>query len=186
MALTDYVLDLMYFDVFCLVFLTVLTEKEKIKQFLTELFSFSSSKCVHLFFLPLSAHSHSRKDRERRPQAVRRSAPDSGVLIRLKAQMAEVRSKMSDVKSQVLEARGAAEPRPGSSGGFSVEEGPSQHSDSELTACRKPGEPDLLGRARSGRPGEERCHSVRLLEIRAESTSQCQGCVQDITLQILV
>ncbi|XP_033996434.1 E3 ubiquitin-protein ligase TRIM37 isoform X1 [Trematomus bernacchii] len=101
------------------------------------------------------AHSHSRKDRERRPQAVRRSAPDSGVLIRLKAQMAEVRSKMSDVKSQVLEARGAAEPRPGSSGGFSVEEGPSQHSDSELTACRKPGEPDLLGRAaraRSGRP----------------------------------
>ncbi|KAF3840677.1 hypothetical protein F7725_006539 [Dissostichus mawsoni] len=101
------------------------------------------------------AHSHSRKDRERRPQAVRRSAPDSGVLIRLKAQMAEVRSKMSDVKSQVLEARGAAEPRPGSSGGFSVEEGPSQHSDSELTACRKPGEPDLFGkaaRARSGRP----------------------------------
>uniref|UniRef100_A0AAY4ELP4 Tripartite motif containing 37 n=1 Tax=Denticeps clupeoides TaxID=299321 RepID=A0AAY4ELP4_9TELE len=46
-----------------------------------------------------------RKERERRPQAVRRSAPDSGVLIRLKAQMAEVRSKMCDVKGQ-LEARG--------------------------------------------------------------------------------
>ncbi|TRY99747.1 hypothetical protein DNTS_033612 [Danionella cerebrum] len=49
----------------------------------------------------------SRKERERRPQAVRRSAPDSGVLIRLKAQMAEVRSKMSDVKGQ-LEARSGA------------------------------------------------------------------------------
>ncbi|XP_076118554.1 E3 ubiquitin-protein ligase TRIM37-like [Alosa pseudoharengus] len=47
----------------------------------------------------------SRKERDRRPQAVRRSAPDSGVLIRLKAQMAEVRSKMSDVKGQ-LEALG--------------------------------------------------------------------------------
>ncbi|XP_031427447.1 E3 ubiquitin-protein ligase TRIM37 isoform X2 [Clupea harengus] len=47
----------------------------------------------------------SRKDRDRRPQAVRRSAPDSGVLIRLKAQMAEVRNKMSDVKGQ-LEALG--------------------------------------------------------------------------------
>uniref|UniRef100_A0A669BGV8 Tripartite motif containing 37 n=1 Tax=Oreochromis niloticus TaxID=8128 RepID=A0A669BGV8_ORENI len=56
------------------------------------------------------AHPHSRKERERRPQVVRRSAPDSGVLIRLKAQMAEVRSKMADVKCQVLEARGSAEP----------------------------------------------------------------------------
>uniref|UniRef100_A0A8C7KM18 Tripartite motif containing 37 n=1 Tax=Oncorhynchus kisutch TaxID=8019 RepID=A0A8C7KM18_ONCKI len=45
---------------------------------------------------------HSRKERsERRPQAVRRGAPDSGVLIRLKAQMAEVRSKMTDVKFQL-------------------------------------------------------------------------------------
>ncbi|XP_054481688.1 E3 ubiquitin-protein ligase TRIM37 isoform X2 [Anoplopoma fimbria] len=97
------------------------------------------------------AHPHSRKDRERRPQAVRRSAPDSGVLIRLKAQMAEVRSKMSDAKSQVLEARGAGEPRPGPSGGFCVEEVPSQHDDSEMSACRKPGELDLLGRAAAAR-----------------------------------
>ncbi|XP_063751973.1 E3 ubiquitin-protein ligase TRIM37 isoform X1 [Eleginops maclovinus] len=106
------------------------------------------------------AHSHSRKERERRPQAVRRSAPDSGVLIRLKAQMAEVRSKMSDVKCQVLEARGTGEPRPGSSGGFSVEDVPSHHSDSEVSACRKPGELDLLGRAvaaraRPGRPARK-------------------------------
>ncbi|XP_019941602.1 E3 ubiquitin-protein ligase TRIM37 isoform X3 [Paralichthys olivaceus] len=92
------------------------------------------------------AHTHSRKERERRPQVVRRSAPDSGVLIRLKAQMAEVRSKMS-VKSQALEARGATEPRPGPSGAFSVEEVPSHHADSELSACRKTSELDLLGRA---------------------------------------
>ncbi|XP_019121325.1 E3 ubiquitin-protein ligase TRIM37 [Larimichthys crocea] len=97
------------------------------------------------------AHPHSRKERERRPQVVRRSAPDSGVLIRLKAQMAEVRSKMSDVKSQVLDARGAGEPRPGTSGGFGAEEVPSHHADSELSACRKPGELDLLGRAAAGR-----------------------------------
>ncbi|KAF3706574.1 E3 ubiquitin-protein ligase TRIM37 [Channa argus] len=84
------------------------------------------------------AHSHSRKDRERRPQVVRRSAPDSGVLIRLKAQMAEVRSKMSDVKSQVLEARGSAESRPGPSGIFSVEEIASHYADSELSGCHKP------------------------------------------------
>ncbi|XP_060765435.1 E3 ubiquitin-protein ligase TRIM37 isoform X2 [Neoarius graeffei] len=45
-----------------------------------------------------------RKERERRSQAVRRSAPDLAVLTRLKAQMAEVRSKMADVKGQ-LEAR---------------------------------------------------------------------------------
>ncbi|XP_068456496.1 E3 ubiquitin-protein ligase TRIM37 isoform X2 [Clinocottus analis] len=97
------------------------------------------------------AHPHSRKDRERRPQAVRRSAPDSGVLIRLKAQMAEVRSKMSDAKSQVPEARGAGEPRPGPSGGFGAEEVPSHHDDSELTACRKALEMDLLGRAAAAR-----------------------------------
>ncbi|XP_078121972.1 E3 ubiquitin-protein ligase TRIM37 isoform X1 [Sander vitreus] len=97
------------------------------------------------------AHPHSRKERERRPQVVRRSAPDSGVLIRLKAQMAEVRSKMSDVKSQVLEARGIGEPRPGLSGGFSVEEAPSHHADSELSACRKPSELELLGRAAAAR-----------------------------------
>uniref|UniRef100_A0A8C9ZJ13 Tripartite motif containing 37 n=1 Tax=Sander lucioperca TaxID=283035 RepID=A0A8C9ZJ13_SANLU len=110
------------------------------------------------------AHPHSRKERERRPQVVRRSAPDSGVLIRLKAQMAEVRSKMSDVKSQVLEARGIGEPRPGLSGGFSVEEAPSHHADSELSACRKPSELELLGRAaaarsRPCRPGED-CYTA--------------------------
>lgn len=75
--------------------------------------------------------------------------------------MAEVRSKMSDVKSQVLEARGPAEPRPGPSGAFSVEEMPSHHADSD--SCRKPSELDLLGRAaaarsRSCRPGEN-CYS---------------------------
>lgn len=111
-------------------------------------------------FLSLVANPHSRKERERRPQVVRRSAPDSGVLIRLKAQMAEVRSKMSDVKSQVLEARGAGEPRPGPSGAFSVEEVPSHHADPELSACRKASELDLLGRAaaarsRPCRPGED-------------------------------
>lgn len=121
-------------------------------------FSFSYGSC----FLFLAAHSHSRKDRERRPQVVRRSAPDSGVLIRLKAQMAEVRSKMSDVKGQAMEARGPGEPRPGPSGGFSVEEVPSHHADSELSASRKPGELDLLGRAaaarsRPCRPGEHCC-----------------------------
>ncbi len=124
----------------------------------TVLESHSSISCSCSFSLP--AHPHSRKERERRPQVVRRSAPDSGVLIRLKAQMAEVRSKMSDVKSQVLEARGSGEPRPGPSGGFVVEEVPSHHADSELSACRKPGELDLLGRAaaarsRPCRPGED-------------------------------
>ncbi|KAM3868967.1 E3 ubiquitin-protein ligase TRIM37 [Diretmus argenteus] len=89
-------------------------------------------------------HCHSRKERERRPQAVRRSAPDSGVLIRLKAQMAEVRSKMSDVKSQVLEARGPAEPRPGPSGGFGED-------DPELSSCHKPCDLDLLGKATAAR-----------------------------------
>lgn len=83
------------------------------------------------------AHSHSRKERDRRPQAVRRSPPDSGVLIRLKAQMAEVRSKMSDVKSQVLETRGTEDPRPGPSGAFGMGDMSSHHSNSELPACRK-------------------------------------------------
>ncbi|XP_068187412.1 E3 ubiquitin-protein ligase TRIM37 isoform X3 [Antennarius striatus] len=98
-------------------------------------------------FAGATAHCHSRKERERRPQVVRRSAPDSGVLIRLKAQMAEVRSKMSDVKSQMIEPRVSGEPRPGPSGGFGVEEVPSHHTDSELSACRKPVELDLLARA---------------------------------------
>lgn len=116
----------------------------------------------------LIAH-HSRKERERRPQVVRRSAPDSGVLIRLKAQMAEVRSKMSDVKSQVMEARASGDTRPGPSGAFNVEEIPSHHGDSELSAaCCKPGELDLLGRAavarsRPCRPGEDFLQNAGLL-----------------------
>uniref|UniRef100_A0A671LBV2 E3 ubiquitin-protein ligase TRIM37-like n=1 Tax=Sinocyclocheilus anshuiensis TaxID=1608454 RepID=A0A671LBV2_9TELE len=76
----------------------------------------------------------SRKERERRPQAVRRSAPDSGVLIRLKAQMAEVRSKMSDVKGQ-LEARSGAG-RISSQGASNHDQGPSM--DSEMGPSRKP------------------------------------------------
>ncbi|MGH0134318.1 UNVERIFIED_CONTAM: hypothetical protein FKN15_051720 [Acipenser sinensis] len=99
-----------------------------------------------------TAAVHCRKERERRPQAVRRSAPDSGVLIRLKAQMAEVRSKMSDVKSQ-LEARG--EPRAGVSGSL-VEQGPP--ADTEAP-CRKLSDLELLGKgaaanrhSRSGSP----------------------------------
>ncbi|XP_077098439.1 E3 ubiquitin-protein ligase TRIM37 isoform X2 [Siphateles boraxobius] len=78
----------------------------------------------------------SRKERERRPQAVRRSAPDSGVLIRLKAQMAEVRSKMSDVKGQ-LEARSGAG-RVSSQEASIHEQGPSM--DSEMGPSRKPSE----------------------------------------------
>ncbi|KAG7483802.1 hypothetical protein MATL_G00042200 [Megalops atlanticus] len=85
---------------------------------------------------------HSRKERERRPQAVRRSAPDSGVLIRLKAQMAEVRSKMTDVKSQ-LEARGAGDSRAGPSGPV-VEQGPPADSDSSTRW--KPADLELLGK----------------------------------------
>ncbi|XP_051540371.1 E3 ubiquitin-protein ligase TRIM37-like isoform X1 [Myxocyprinus asiaticus] len=81
----------------------------------------------------------SRKERERRPQAVRRSAPDSGVLIRLKAQMAEVRSKMSDVKGQ-LEARSGTNPRISSQGALNHEQGPSM--DTEVGPSRKPS--DLL------------------------------------------
>lgn len=74
--------------------------------------------------------------------------------------MAEVRSKMSDVKSQVLEARGPTDPRPGTSGAFAVEEVSSHHADSEMSACCKPSELELLGRgsaarSRSCRPGEE-------------------------------
>uniref|UniRef100_A0A4W6DJY2 Tripartite motif containing 37 n=1 Tax=Lates calcarifer TaxID=8187 RepID=A0A4W6DJY2_LATCA len=125
----------------------------------------------------LHTHPHSRKERERRPQVVRRSAPDSGVLIRLKAQMAEVRSKMSDVKSQVLEARGSGEPRPGPSGAFGVEEAPSHHTDSELSACRKAGELDLLGRtaaarSRPCRPGEN-CHTANANDVKLLLQLQC-------------
>uniref|UniRef100_A0AAR2M0N6 Tripartite motif containing 37 n=1 Tax=Pygocentrus nattereri TaxID=42514 RepID=A0AAR2M0N6_PYGNA len=90
-----------------------------------------------------------RKDRERRPQAVRRSVPDSGVLTRLKAQMAEVRSKMSDVKGQ-LEARGVTDPRVAP-----LEHGLS--ADQEPAERRKPSQLDLLfkthGASRHGRHG---------------------------------
>uniref|UniRef100_A0A8C7ZTQ7 Tripartite motif containing 37 n=1 Tax=Oryzias sinensis TaxID=183150 RepID=A0A8C7ZTQ7_9TELE len=99
----------------------------------------------------LHTHVHSRKERERRPQAVRRSAPDSSVLIRLKAQMAEVRSKMSDVKSQMLETRVSAEARPGPSGAFCAEEVLSHHGDAEMAACRKPGELELGTRSAAAR-----------------------------------
>uniref|UniRef100_A0A4W5NY89 Tripartite motif containing 37 n=2 Tax=Hucho hucho TaxID=62062 RepID=A0A4W5NY89_9TELE len=99
---------------------------------------------------------HSRKERgERRPQTVRRGAPDSGVLIRLKAQMAEVRSKMSDVKCQ-LEARGETKAGP-SGGATGVEQGPSYHSD--LGPSRKPIELDLMDLMGKG-PGVSRhCRS---------------------------
>ncbi|XP_059207531.1 E3 ubiquitin-protein ligase TRIM37 [Centropristis striata] len=117
------------------------------------------------------AHPHSRKDRDRRPQVVRRSAPDSGVLIRLKAQMAEVRSKMSDVKSQVLEARGNGETRPGPSGDFNVEEVSSHHADSELSACRQPGELDLLGRAAAARSRPSRPARKSLSPVLDSSSS---------------
>ena len=142
----------------------------------TFLFYFIEHKTdVSLLFLSLPAHTHSRKERERRPQVVRRSAPDSGVLIRLKAQMAEVRSKMS-VKSQALEARGAVEPRPGPSGAFSVEEVPSHHADSELSACRKTSELDLLGRAaaraRPLRPGEY-CHAANANDAKLLLHQEC-------------
>lgn len=89
---------------------------------------------------------------------MRRSAPDSGVLIRLKAQMAEVRSKMSDVKSQVMEARGA-EPRPGTSGGFAGEESPSQHGDS------KPGELELLDRGAAAAARSRPCRHGQLRHV---------------------
>uniref|UniRef100_A0A8C9TNG4 Tripartite motif containing 37 n=1 Tax=Scleropages formosus TaxID=113540 RepID=A0A8C9TNG4_SCLFO len=91
-----------------------------------------------------AVQASSRKERERRPQAVRRSVPDSGVLIRLKAQMAEVRSKMSDVKCQ-LEARAALDVRACPSGA-SVDQGPPADSDPNMR--RKPGELDLVGASR--------------------------------------
>lgn len=111
---------------------------------------------------------------------VRRSVPDSGVLIRLKAQMAEVRSKMSTVKSQVMEVRGSDEPRPGPSGGFGVGKLPTHHADSELSACRKPSELDLLERAaaartRPCRPGE---HSFTLDAWTVDEDANRLLCVQ--------
>lgn len=115
-----------------------------------------------------AAHAHSRKERERRPQVVRRSAPDSGVLIRLKAQMAEVRSKMADVKSQVLETRESGEPRPGPSGGFGMEEASAHSASSELPACHKGDGLEQVGRAavtrsKACRPSKDQKNSNHLL-----------------------
>ncbi|XP_034021305.1 E3 ubiquitin-protein ligase TRIM37 [Thalassophryne amazonica] len=98
------------------------------------------------------AHPHSRKERDRHPQAVRRSIPDSGVLIRLKAQMAEVHSKMSDVKSHVLEAQTSAEAVSRPSGAFSLDEAPSHSPESELLVCHKPSELELMGSAAAPQP----------------------------------
>lgn len=82
--------------------------------------------------LSLLSQAHLRKERERRPQVVRRSAPESAVLLRLKAQMAEVRNKMCDVKSHMLDVRECGETRPGPSGGAPcAEELPSHPPDSE-------------------------------------------------------
>ncbi|CAG5870748.1 unnamed protein product [Menidia menidia] len=107
---------------------------------------------IQLLDLKERSSVESLKERERRPQVVRRSAPDSGVLIRLKAQMAEVRSKMSDVKSQVLEARGPGEARPCPAPGlFGGEEMLPHPSDSEMAACRKASELDMAGRAAAAR-----------------------------------
>lgn len=95
--------------------------------------------------------------------------------------MAEVRSKMSDVKSQVMEARGTGEPRPSPSGSFSVEEVPSHHTDSELSACRKPGELDLLGRAaaarsRPCRPGEDCYAANAAIQLQCSSVTHLTDC----------
>lgn len=107
-------------------------------------------------FCSRPAHAPSRRERERRPQPVRRSAPDSAVLIRLKAQMAEVRNRMCDVKSQVREAQGA-EPR------LQVLAGNRSHP-ARPGLCQP--EPDLLGGAvwaRSARSGEEHTRTHLLL-----------------------
>ncbi|XP_062869789.1 E3 ubiquitin-protein ligase TRIM37 [Trichomycterus rosablanca] len=82
-----------------------------------------------------------RKERERRSQAVRRSAPDSAVLTRLRAQMAEVRSKMADVKGQLEARAGVGDPRAATLSSV-LDHGAS--SDPDMTARRKPRELDLL------------------------------------------
>lgn len=68
--------------------------------------------------------------------------------------MAEVRSKMSDVKSQVMEVRGA-EPRPCTSGGFVGEESPGQHGD-------KPDELELLDRGATAATCSRPCRHGKL------------------------
>lgn len=97
-----------------------------------------------------------RKERERRSQAVRRSAPDLAVLTRLKAQMAEVRSKMADVKGQ-LEARAGVSDARITPLCSVLDHGAS--TDPETATRRKPRELDLLfkvpGTIKHGRHGTE-------------------------------
>lgn len=81
---------------------------------------------------------------------MRRSVPDSGVLIRLKAQMAEVRSKMSSVKGQAMEVRRPEEARPGPSGAFGVAKVPTHRADPELDLLERA----AAARSRPCRPGE--------------------------------
>ncbi|XP_047660826.1 E3 ubiquitin-protein ligase TRIM37 isoform X2 [Tachysurus fulvidraco] len=95
-----------------------------------------------------------RKERERRSQAVRRSAPDSAVLNRLKAQMAEVRSKMADVKGQLEARAGVSDARVTPLCSVLDQ---SASTDPETAARRKPRDLDLLFKApvanRHGRHG---------------------------------
>ncbi|XP_072303090.1 E3 ubiquitin-protein ligase TRIM37 [Eucyclogobius newberryi] len=101
--------------------------------------------------LSLLSQAHLRKERERRPQVVRRSTPDSAVLLRLKAQMAEVRNKMCDTKYHMLDVRESGDTRAGPSGAQCAEELPSQPPDSERAAGPKSEELALRrGRGRAG------------------------------------
>lgn len=109
--------------------------------------------------LSLLSQAHLRKERERRPQVVRRSAPDSAVLLRLKAQMAEVRNKMCDVKSHMLDVR---EDRPGPSGSSgTAEELPSNISQLPLTTAQLPEceDKDELRRRTRAAPSVRKCLS---------------------------
>ncbi|KAM9456536.1 E3 ubiquitin-protein ligase TRIM37 [Clarias gariepinus] len=103
-----------------------------------------------------------RKERERRSQAVRRSAPDLAVLTRLKAQMAEVRSKMADVKGQLEARAGVSDTRV--SPLCSVLDH-STSNDPETAARRKPRDLDLLFKApganRHGRHGGKKAVSPK-------------------------
>lgn len=99
--------------------------------------------------------------------------------------MAEVRSKMADVKSQVMEARESGEPRPGPSGGFGLEEVSAHSSGPELPACHKGGgELEVVGRAavarsRACRPGKHRVRKnstyLKMSEKMSESIYTLEG-----------
>ncbi|KAI5614342.1 E3 ubiquitin-protein ligase TRIM37 isoform X2, partial [Silurus asotus] len=103
-----------------------------------------------------------RKERERRSQPVRRSAPDSAVLTRLKAQMAEVRSKMADVKGQLEARAGVSDARVAPL--CSVLDH-NASTDPETAARRKPRELDLLfkapGTSKHGRHGSKKAVSPK-------------------------